>query len=773
MCENSIYMKKIYLLLLLATIFVACKKDRDVEFTTFEIENEKLVPSYTSTNISCKVRCVATINELYLQYDTTANFSTYQEILLSVNEKTEVYSAKISDLQDNTTYYVRYVAVNSFSQVTSEKISKFQTLQATVPTIEVVGITNVLDTIASAEIKLLFDGGTEVTKIGICWGTDSMLTIENNYVEMEDVQSLLNIGGLESNITYYVRAYAENKMGIAYSDSKSFITLALPVVQTGEITDVQFSAVLNGVALFDGNDPATIYGFCWSEDENPTIENQSVVVSIDENSMFTYRLVDLQSRTKYYIRAYAQNKIGIVYGDVKDFTTADIPTIEYDYVCEGYEYVGFGFRTAIGEITADTVLYRTVKTIEGCDSFIGLYIDFVPTAYVDTTVSIIEGEYYEFGEKTLTKAGVYKETFVTSLGCDSIVNLTLIVKPGVDGHEYVDLGLSVKWATCNVGANKPEEYGDYFAWGETAPKEYYDWSTYKYCNGSGFTFTKYCNDSSCGYNGFTDNKTILDPEDDAATANWGGAWRMPTKAELDELCNSCTWTWIDQNGVFGSKVVGKNGNSIFLPCAGYVYDGSSDLRMGEYWSSTLHIYPYYAYIVYFLGSITGQSSYAFRNEGRSIRPVYGELVQQPATKQYIISVYSIEDSYGIVSGGGTYDEGSLVTITATAKSGYKFTEWNDGNTDNPRIVTVTKDAIYTAHFEKNNMNAGHEYVDLGLSVKWATCNVGATKPEEYGDYFAWGEVEPKEHYDWSTYKFGSRYNLFKYCHDSYGSVDNK
>ena len=92
--------------------------------------------------------------------------------------------------------------------------------------------------------------------------------------------------------------------------------------------------------------------------------------------------------------------------------------------------------------------------------------------------------------------------------------------------------MSVKWATCNVGATKPEEYGDYFAWGETDPKSTYDWSTYKYCNGSSSTLTKYNTDNS---QGTVDNKTTLDLSDDAARANWGDSWRMPTDAELTEL----------------------------------------------------------------------------------------------------------------------------------------------------------------------------------------------------------------------------------------------
>ena len=106
-----------------------------------------------------------------------------------------------------------------------------------------------------------------------------------------------------------------------------------------------------------------------------------------------------------------------------------------------------------------------------------------------------------------------------------------------NGHEYVNLGLSVKWATCNVGASSPEEYGDYFAWGEVEPKSIYDFSTYKYCNGSETTLTKYNYSSSYGT---VDNKTTLELSDDAARANWGGSWRMPTDAELTELREQCT-----------------------------------------------------------------------------------------------------------------------------------------------------------------------------------------------------------------------------------------
>ena len=151
----------------------------------------------------------------------------------------------------------------------------------------------------------------------------------------------------------------------------------------------------------------------------------------------------------------------------------------------------------------------------------------------------------------------------------------------------VDLGLSVKWASCNLGASAPEEFGDYYAWGETETKGNYRLETYKWCQGSYNTLTKYNNGS---YHGTVDNKTVLDPKDDVAHVKLGGSWRMPTKAELDELMNNCTWTWTTLNGASGFKVTGSNGNSIFLPAAGSrngtVFNYVAE--HGYYWSSSLY-----------------------------------------------------------------------------------------------------------------------------------------------------------------------------------------
>ena len=292
---------------------------------------------------------------------------------------------------------------------------------------------------------------------------------------------------------------------------------------------------------------------------------------------------------------------------------------------------------------------------------------------------------------------------ITMADANMIVNMFLngTTTEVTNKHEAVELGLSVKWATCNVGANSPEEYGDYFAWGETEPKETYSWENYKHCNFSYHNLTKYNSDSGCGT---VDNKTVLDAEDDAATVNWGSDWRMPTEKEQEELRNSCTWTLTTLNGISGYKVTsnkeGYTNKSIFLPIPGY-RENSSLNRVGAdggYWSS--EVYASSPDIALVIGFGNGSGSWSvYRHLGFSVRPVFSEK-----------------------------------------------------------------------HEDK------HEAVDLGLSVKWATCNVGAENPQDYGDYFAWGETEPKDDYDWPTYKWcnGSYNTQTKYNANSYyGTVDNR
>ena len=186
----------------------------------------------------------------------------------------------------------------------------------------------------------------------------------------------------------------------------------------------------------------------------------------------------------------------------------------------------------------------------------------------------------------------------------------------------VDLGLSVFWASCNLGATNPEDFGDYYAWGETEPKESYYWSTYKFGTSSFGPFSKYNTISSYGS---IDNKTVLEPEDDVAHVKLGGKWRMPTDAEWTELRTKCTWTWVENyngSGINGRLVQATNGNSIFLPAAGYRYGTSLfTVSYGFYWSSSLDAYNPYAALCVEFGSDDVLRPMNNRFYGKSVRPV--------------------------------------------------------------------------------------------------------------------------------------------------------
>lgn len=491
----------------------------------------------------------------------------------------------------------------------------------------------------------------------------------------------------------------------------------LPTVITTSPTQITENSAVSGGNVTRGAS-VTERGIVYSTMPNPTISDKRVSGGGDGIGLFTCDLRGLQPNTTYYVRAYAVNESGIAYGEEFRFTTE---------------------------------------------------------------------KYVSVSEPTGT----------------------------VNGYGYVDLGLSVKWATCNVGASKPEEYGNYFAWGETTTKSTYDWSTYKYCDGNYNSLNKYNTNSSIGP---TDNDTILNMDDDAARVNWGDNWRMPTDAEFTELREQCIWTWTTHNGVNGYKVTSKKSgytnSAIFLPAAGDRY-GSSYYEgySGSYWSSSLNTrYPRFAWGVHFGSGSVDREDYDDRSFGQSVRPVLGEYVAETNIPVVVTSSISqITETTAVAGGNVTNDGGASViergvvystnpnpvitnlsnTIrpcgSGTGEFTYNITDLqpnttyylrayakNDAGTAYGEEVNFTTEDI--AISEPTGIENGYGYVDLGLSVKWATMNVGASKPEGYGDCFAWGEVTAKTTYDWSTYKWcnGSYDNLTRYNNSSvYGTVDNK
>ena len=577
--------------------------------------------SYTSATVGGVVTDDggATVTERGVVYSTTPNPTTSNSKVVSGSD-IERFSCNLKDLQEGTTYYVRAYAVNEKGTAYGEEKS-FVTVEVVVPTVTTSSATNISFTSATVGGEILDDGGATVTERGVVYSTTPNPTTSNSKVVSDDDRERFscNLTDLQGGTTYYVRAYAVNQKGTAYGEEKSFTTrvIPVPIVTTSSVTNISYtSATVGGAVTDDGGATITERGVVYSTTPNPTTSN-SKVSSGSGKGAFSCNLKDLQDGTTYYARAYAVNQHGTAYGEEKSFTTKkviNIPTV----ITSSATNISFTSSTVGGTVTDDGgatvtergVVYSTTSNPTTSDNKV--ICGSGKGAFTCNLTDLQEGTIYYVRAYAINEKG-------TAYG--NQIRFTT-KSPMENGYEYVDLGLSVKWATCNVGASKPEEYGDYFAWGETQPKSTYNWSTYEYCNGSATTLTKYCTQS---YYGTIDNKAILDLSDDAAHADWGGNWRMPTAAERDELLHNCTWIGTTQNGVEGYKVTSnKNGKSIFLPAAGH-RDGSSLKDAGSslyYWSSSLITSePHFASDLTRFLSVRVAWDGSSRYYGQSVRPV--------------------------------------------------------------------------------------------------------------------------------------------------------
>ncbi|MBP5637695.1 MAG: Ig-like domain-containing protein [Bacteroidales bacterium] len=379
--------------------------------------------------------------------------------------------------------------------------------------------------------------------------------------------------------------------------------------------------------------------------------------------------------------------------------------------------------------------------------------------------------------KSTTKSVIVSRNATYRMGAIDVIIATKPVP------EAVDMGLSVKWGSFNLGASSSEEYGEYYAWGEIHPKASYSWNTYLLCNGSNTTLTKYNSENDYGV---VDNKYVLELEDDAAHHHLKGNWRMPSEKEWEELINpdNCDWVWTTQNAISGYLITSKRtDNSIFIPAAGHK---STQLNLinsrgyywlnelpnpnSEYWASYYHSgYP-------LIGDVRSSSLDTYTNErymGNSIRPILDDVQ----------SALSCDDHFDLIVGGSRQ-----LSITNQNSLGLTFFSKNESiatidNTGTIHAVSVgtttvrvsSSDGKYSAYCSVTIYPAP-EIVDLGLSVKWASFNIGASAPAELGFNFAWGEVSAKTTFSWATYKWcnGTENTLTKYnSNSSFGIVDNK
>ena len=476
----------------------------------------------------------------------------------------------------------------------------------------------------------ILDNLSSDLKIGIIYCTEgtpsksngTQKTVSKSQVA-GDGKYTISLTGLSEGTTYYYRSFVYQSGLWFYGNVRQFTT-------TGQNVQVDFSTeaptsvtcysakVSTRMTLTTPQGYGSLsYGICYGTTAETT--EKMALSNRDGNGNFSTTLRALTGNTIYYYRPYATIDGTTFYGNISSFKTLEDNVV------------------VTGELASDGTVRSRLTIGSGAYSSLEVGLCWstsnqLPTVSDKTaTTNELDDENYYVIRPSFRAGTNYYRSYVK---IDGVAHYGVVKvyegEPMTAGHA-IDLGLSVKWADMNVGASKPEDYGEYFAWGETEPKDVYNWNTYKWCSNGRWTgITKYTypdgQEEGIWYNNNTfvgDNKTTLDPDDDAAHVNWGGAWRMPTRAEQDELRNKCSWSWTTQNGVNGYKVVGPNGNSLFLPAAGcrradYLSDVGS---WGLYWSSSLvEYYSGYAYSLYFDSGYVYWYDYD-RFIGFSVRPV--------------------------------------------------------------------------------------------------------------------------------------------------------
>ena len=589
----------------------------EVSFTTLQ-ENVVVKPMVTTLEIAGLSQTTAVAGGNVTSdggAEVTARgvcWSTSQEPTVEGEHTTDgsgtgEYQSNLSGLTANTTYYVRAYATNSEGTAYGEEIS-FTTLEEHIvvePTVVTISVSEVTETTAVTGGNVTSDGGGEVSARGVCWSTSQDPTVEGSHTTdgTGTGEFVSNLTDLNDNTTYYVRAYATNEQGTSYGEQMSFTTVKhidLPEVTTVEPTEIATtSAKTGGNVISDGGSEVTAKGVCWSTSQNPTLSDS---FSTDGIGLGEYLSIinGLTINTTYYVRAYATNEAGTAYGEEFSFTTlCDLPTVITTAITnvEIATAKGGGNVTADGgaEVTARGLCWAThlEPTIE--DSFL------VEGAGLGEFTCDITG----LNENTRYYVRAYATNSVgTAYG--SVTTLKTADDGTIAGIEYVDLGLSVKWAPFNIGATSPTECGDYFAWGEIETKT-------EYTEANSLTHGIYMED--IGGN----------PQYDAARAIWGSTWRLPSREEIEEIVAECTWEWTSVDGMNGCKITGPNGNHIFVPAAG-CYIGAELKMLGQ--NGMYHSYKMCGDYVNFSygfhfgeGSDNYQLDWLYRAYGRSIRPV--------------------------------------------------------------------------------------------------------------------------------------------------------
>lgn len=511
-----------------------------------------------------------------------------------------------------------------------------------VPVVATCAAGYVIDNRATLYGNVVCDCGSNVTGCGFIWGTSEDDLSQNVTAVLNGSEFSCEYTEFTTGTTYYYQAYAINGEGTGYGEIKSFVVTENIIMDDGVSLDFECGRTRNfydsgdADGDYDNNEDMIAH---FSSSGRITLSFTSFISESCCDYMYVYDgdadsgiiLINRAGGTSLpsSVTAYSGMMTVVWHTDESETRAGWEATISAD--CE--PSIPVVATADVSDITSTGAkLYGNV--LHDCGSSVTGYGFYYGTSEDDLSQNVAavqtdSGFSCEITGLVNATTYYYKAYAINSVGVgygEILSFSTLMYSPPtgfVDGYGYVDLGLpsGMLWATCNIGAAYPEDYGDYFAWGETTTKETYDWSTYIWCNGSDSTLTKYCDNPSYGYNGFTDSLSVLQASDDAATANLGANWRMPTYEELNELRNNCTSTVIIQNGVKGRLFTGPNGNSIFLPAAG---DTEYDFAVGysgRYWSSSVRSGNSY-YGRYMGISPDTQNMYVnYRCIGQSIRAV--------------------------------------------------------------------------------------------------------------------------------------------------------
>jgi hypothetical protein len=615
--------------------FVESDDNGNDEDETTVTGNVTYITNYTATitswaNILDNLSTDLKVGIIYtLEGTPNKNNGTQKTVSTSNLSSDAKYIINLTGLAPSTTYYYRsfvyqsgiwfYGNVKSFTtkgldvEVVSGEVTKLTCYSAK--------LSGVVSIDASIQYQNL--------SYGICYDTNPTPTVNNTIFQASEIDQNGNFAcqlrALTGSTTYYYRSYAYVDNHLSYGPVRSFTTKDDDVVITGELDTTAYT-VKSTLKIGSGKYSTLALGVCYGTNETPTINDITDTANeVDDENNFVLTLTSIPFGTVVFYRSYVLIDNVAHYGEVKSFAgnsinTGDIDTGTHSVkshigISKGYKNITFGVCYGTSEIP--TVDNQTITTSR---------VD-ANNYYILTLQSIPFGTVYYRSYVLINKVVYYGE--VKSFAGKKM--------PDVNGYDFVDLGLSVLWATCNVGANNPEDYGDYYAWGDTATyykpgyantssvksiwkdgkSDGYFKSSYQYFISSN-GLTKYCNDEKKGYGGYADTLTTLLPEDDVAHIKWGGDWRMPTIEEFNELLECCDWTTFS-NGWKVTSLVDPS-HFIILPAAKHREGWGFNAR-SYYWSSSLYTSdPSLAWSLYF-GSEYPFTGKGDRCLGFPVRPV--------------------------------------------------------------------------------------------------------------------------------------------------------